>query len=264
MGIKVLKFINMRYLIKLAYDGSGFHGWQIQPNAISVQETIENCLSKIFSQSVNLVGCGRTDTGVHATNFYAHFDAIKVNYDNANLVFKLNKMLPNLICIKECYPVSSDFHARFSATSRKYHYYISKYKNPFKVNQVWFYNNSKHFDLSLMKEAGELLMKHEDFTSFAKLHTDAKTNICDVMAFNIEETSDEIVLNIKSNRFLRNMVRAIVGTLVEVGSRKLTVKEFEKIIVIKDRQAASFSAPASGLFLSEIEYPSELLKDITI
>ena len=254
----------MRYLIKLAYDGSRFHGWQIQPNAISIQETIENCLSKIFSQTINLVGCGRTDTGVHASSFYAHFDAEKVKYDNVNLVFKLNKMLPHEISIKYCYPVNDGFHARFSATSRKYHYHISKYKNPFKVNQAWFYNNSKDLDLSLMREAGDILLKNDDFTSFAKLHTDAKTNICDVMEFNITETANEIVLEIKSNRFLRNMVRAIVGTLVEVGSGKLSISDFEKIIGLKDRQAAAFSAPASGLFLSEIAYPAELLKDITI
>ena len=254
----------MRYLIKLAYDGSRFHGWQIQPNATSVQETIENCLSKIFSQTINLVGCGRTDTGVHASSFYAHFDAEKVKYDNVNLVFKLNKMLPHEISIKYCYPVNDGFHARFSATSRKYHYHISKYKNPFKVNQAWFYNNSKDLDLSLMRDAGDILLKHNDFTSFAKLHTDAKTNICDVMEFNITETANEIVLDIKSNRFLRNMVRAIVGTLVEVGSGKLSISDFEKIIGLKDRQAAAFSAPASGLFLSEIAYPAELLKDITI
>ena len=254
----------MRYLIKLAYDGSRFHGWQIQPNAISIQETIENCLSKIFSQTINLVGCGRTDTGVHASSFYAHFDAEKVKYDNFNLVFKLNKMLPHEISIKDCYPVNDGFHARFSATSRKYHYHISKYKNPFKVNQAWFYNNSKDLDLSLMREAGDILLKNDDFTSFAKLHTDAKTNICDVMEFNITETANEIVLEIKSNRFLRNMVRAIVGTLVEVGSGKLSISDFEKIIGLKDRQAAAFSAPASGLFLSEIAYPAKLLKDITI
>jgi tRNA pseudouridine38-40 synthase len=254
----------MRYLIKLAYDGSEFHGWQIQPNAISVQESIEQCLSKIFSQDINIVGCGRTDTGVHATDFYAHFDGDKVKYNSRKLVYKLNKMLPSSISIKELYPVDEAFHARFSATSRKYHYHISKHKNPFKINQVWFYNNSNQLDLLKMKEAGAMLLKHEDFTSFAKLHTDAKTNICDVMEFNITETTDEIVLDIKANRFLRNMVRAIVGNIVEVGSGKLSLEEFEEIIRLKDRQAAAFSAPASGLYLSEIEYPEELLKEITI
>ncbi len=254
----------MRYLIKLAYDGSEFHGWQIQPNAISVQESIESCLSKIFSEKINVVGCGRTDTGVHASDFYAHFDGVEVKYDSHQLVYKLNKMLPNSISIKALYPVHEDFHARFSATSRKYHYHISKHKNPFKVNQVWFYNNSQQLDISKMKEAGAMLLDHDDFTSFAKLHTDAKTNICDVMEFNITETTDEIVLDIKANRFLRNMVRAVVGTIVEVGTGKLSIEDFKEIIRLKDRKAAAFSAPASGLFLSEIEYPVELLKALTV
>jgi tRNA pseudouridine38-40 synthase len=254
----------MRYLIKLAYNGSEFHGWQIQPNATTVQESIESCLTKIFSENINLVGCGRTDTGVHASDFYAHFDGAKVKYDSAKLVYKLNKMLPGSISIKALYPVNEDFHARFSATSRKYHYHISKHKNPFRINQVWFYNNSQELDLAKMKEAGAMLLNHDDFTSFAKLHTDAKTNICDVMEFNINETSDEIVIDIKANRFLRNMVRAIVGTIIEVGSGKLSLSDFEEIIKVKDRQAAAFSAPASGLFLSEIEYPLELLKEISI
>jgi len=252
----------MRYLLRLAYNGSEFHGWQIQPNAISVQESIENCLSKIFGTKVNVLGCGRTDTGVHASDFYAHFDVEEVKYDNPKLLYKLNSMLPRSIAIKELYPVHEDFHARFSATARKYKYHISKNKNPFQVNQTWcFY---KDLDITAMQEAGALLLRYTDFTSFAKLHTDVKTNICDVMEFEVIDSEAELIIHIKANRFLRNMVRAIVGTIIEVGLGKISVTDFKGIIEAEDRKAAAFSAPASGLFLSYIEYPTTLLKQITI
>jgi tRNA pseudouridine38-40 synthase len=252
----------MRYLLRLAYNGSEFHGWQIQPNAISVQESIENCLSKIFGTKINIVGCGRTDTGVHASDFYAHFDAEPVQYNNSKLCYKLNSMLPSSIAIKELYLIHEDFHARFSATARKYKYHISRTKNPFQINQTWCYYNE--LNIAAMQEAGALLLHYTDFTSFSKLHTDVKTNICDVMEFEVINSVDELVIHIKANRFLRNMVRAIVGTIIDVGLGKISVTDFKEIIEAEDRKSAAFSAPASGLFLSEIDYPTTLLKEITI
>lgn len=250
----------MRYLLRLAYNGSEFHGWQVQPNAISVQEVIENSLSKMFGTKVGVVGCGRTDTGVHASDFYAHFDVAAQKYENTKLLYKLNSMLPSSVVIKEVYPVSEDFHARFSATARKYEYHISKNKDPFKINQTWCF--SKNMNVQLMQEAGDLLLNYEDFTSFAKLHTDAKTNICNVMEFRVEDRNEELVIHIKANRFLRNMVRAIVGTIVEVGLGKISITEYKQIIEAEDRQRAAFSAPASGLYLCEIKYPLNILKEV--
>lgn len=252
----------IRYLMRLAYNGTPFHGWQLQPNAKSVQGAIEDCFSKMYGKRIGLLGCGRTDTGVHASDFYAHFEVEELKYEPEKMLHKLNSMLPSEVAIKELFPVSKEFHARFSATSREYKYVISKSKNPFQLSQVW--TLYKDLDIPKMLEAGKLLLNYEDFTSFAKLHNDAKTNICDLMSFDIQETEYEIIIYIKANRFLRNMVRAIVGTLAEVGMGKLSLEEFKNIIEIKDRGEASFSAPGDGLFLNTIEYPEHLIQKIEI
>lgn len=246
--------------MRLSYNGSAFHGWQIQPNASSVQEHIEVALTKMHGPKVGIVGCGRTDTGVHASDFYAHFDLEEKRYENDKLVYKLNAMLPKEISISEIYQVSEDFHARFSATARTYEYFITKVKDPFTIGQSWFLK--KDVNLDLIREAAKELLVSDDFSSFAKLHTDVKTNICDVMHFDVQQIDQQIKFTIKANRFLRNMVRAIVGTLIEVGLEKISVEEFKNIIAVKNREVASSSAPGDGLFLSKIEYPEELLKEL--
>lgn len=246
--------------MRLAYRGTSFHGWQVQPKEISVQGEITKCISRIHSKDVLIVGCGRTDTGVHATDFYAHFDVEELKYESGKLVYKMNSMLPVGIAIKEVYKVSDEFHARFSATKRSYNYIISKTKNPFKTDLAWRF--SRPLNVDNMRKAGEMLFDYKDFTSFSKLHTDVQNNFCDILGFSIVEIGDEIIINIQANRFLRNMVRAIVGTLVEIGEGKIAVEDFQSIIEKKDRSAASSSAPAGGLFLEKIEYPAHLIKEI--
>ena len=226
-----------RYFIELAYNGSGYNGWQIQPNAPSVQEEINKALSLLLKQEINVTGAGRTDTGVHASFFVAHFESdVAISHTKA-LADKLNRFLGKNIAIKDIYAVLPDMHARFSAISRTYKYYINKNKNP------------------LMNNACELLLRYEDFTSFSKLHTDVKTNICHLMEANWEETDEQLVFTIKADRFLRNMVRAIVGTLLDVGQGRITLEQFQQIIESKDRCKAGTSVPGNALFLCDIEYP---------
>lgn len=246
--------------MRLAYNGTKFHGWQVQPNEVSVQGEITACISRIQGEDISLVGCGRTDTGVHATDYFAHFDVNELKYEYGKLLYKMNSMLPSGIAIKEVYKVSDEFHARFSATKRSYVYVISKTKNPFKTDLAWRF--SRPLNVENMRQAGNTLFHYKDFTSFSKLHTDVQNNLCDILGFSIDEQGDEIIINIQANRFLRNMVRAIVGTLVEVGEGKIGVEELKEIIEKKDRSAASSSAPASGLFLDKIEYPAHLIKEI--
>jgi len=246
-----------RYFIELAYNGTNFHGWQIQPNAKSVQEEINKCFSAFLREEINVVGAGRTDAGVHSSYFVLHFDT-SVNIDTENFIYKMNRFLPTDIAIFSVRPVIGDGHARFSALSRTYHYYIQKRKNPF--NNSFAYNLSTKLNIDKMNEAAKKILVFEDFTSFSKLHTDVKTNNCKVEYAKWYEKDDQLIFEIKADRFLRNMVRAIVGTLLEVGKGKLSVEDFVKIIEDKDRGKAGASAPAQGLFLTGIEYPDSIYK----
>ena len=249
----------MRYFIELAYDGSAYHGWQVQPNDISVQEVLAGCLSTLLGKDTGIVGAGRTDAGVNARLMVAHFD-VGNEIDADYLTDKLNRMLPSDICIYRIRPVSDDAHARFSATYRTYHYYVHHKKNPF--NRSYSYRvPGKELDFELMNRAAAILFEYTDFTSFSKLHTDVKTNDCHIMQaewVNLKE--DEWMFVIQANRFLRNMVRAIVGTLVEVGRGKLTLDGFRRIIEQKDRCSAGMSMPGNALSLVDIGYPSDIYK----
>lgn len=248
-----------RYFIQLSYKGTNYHGWQIQPNAISVQEVLEKTLSTVLRQKIEVVGAGRTDTGVHASFFVLHFDVNEeLNYLE-NLVYKLNSLLPTDIAIQKIWLVANDLHARFSAVSRTYKYYISTKKNPFKADTSFKYLLPLNIDK--MNEAARILAEYEDFTSFSRLHTDVKTNNCKILWAEWEVLNTQLIFTIKADRFLRNMVRAIVGTLLEVGKGKLSLNDFRKIIEAKDRAAAGASAPAKGLFLVDVEYPEEILNE---
>ncbi len=242
-----------RYFIELSYKGTHYNGWQIQPNAPSIQQTIEEALSKLLRHNTNIVGAGRTDTGVHASKYIAHFDTESdKDCTQENFVYHFNAILPKDIAIHKIYRVDSELHARFSALEREYKYYISTTKNPFVIDTAYIF--TMQLDLEKMQEAANLLLNVSDFTSFAKLHTDTKTNFCKVTKASFEKNGDIIVFTIKADRFLRNMVRAIVGTLLEVGRGKITISDFKKIIEAKDRCAAKSSASSNGLFLTDIKY----------
>lgn len=242
-----------RYFLQLSYKGTNYHGWQIQPNAISVQEVLEKTLSTVLRETVEVVGAGRTDTGVHASFFVLHFDLNNELNNLKNLVYKLNSLLPTDIAIQKIWQVENNLHARFSAVSRTYKYYISTKKNPFKTDTSFKY--LLPLEVDKMNEAARILAEYEDFTSFSRLHTDVKTNNCKILWAEWEVLNTQLIFTIKADRFLRNMVRAIVGTLLEVGKGKLSLSDFRKIIEAKDRAAAGASAPAKGLFLVEVEYP---------
>ena len=250
--------MTQRYFIELAYKGTRFHGWQIQPNAETVQECLENALSTICRETISVIGAGRTDTGVHASYFVAHFDSEKANLDHTDFAYKLNSFLNNDIVIFGLHKVNQEAHARFDATSRTYHYYINLQKDPFAQETSWYLRNK--LDVVKMNEACAVLFDYEDFTSFSKLHTDVKTNNCKIYYARWTEQNNRLVFKIKADRFLRNMVRAIVGTLVEVGQEKLNVNDVRKIIEAKDRSVAGVSVPAQGLFLSYIAYPEEIFR----
>lgn len=247
----------MRYFLEIAYNGTAYHGWQNQPNAITVQEVVEKSLSTYLQENITVVGCGRTDTGVHASQFFLHFDTLKVQTDYELFLFKINSILPKDIAVFHIIPVNNDAHARFTAMNRSYIYKISHIKNPFNDDFSWRLN--KNLDIKLMQQAGELLLGTQDFTSFSKLHTDVKTNICTVTNFSIiSNDRDGIEFHISANRFLRNMVRAIVGTVVDVGLGKVSLQGFKEIIASQNRSNAGASVPAKGLFLSKIEYPDTI------
>lgn len=246
-----------RYFLQLSYKGTNYHGWQIQPNAISVQEVIENALSTLLREKISVVGAGRTDTGVHASFFVLHFDTENENIEPGNLVYKLNNFLPHDIAVQNLWKVKNNAHARFDALSRTYKYFILTEKDPFKVETSYKYIPT--LDIQKMNEAAKLLFEFDDFTSFSRLHSDVKTNNCKISRAEWKQEGTQLVFTIKADRFLRNMVRAVVGTLLEVGKGKLTINEFKNIIELKNRGAAGASAPAAGLFLVDIEYPEELL-----
>ena len=261
----------MRFFIYLQYDGTAYHGWQTQPNAVSVQETIEQKLSLLLRRELFIVGAGRTDAGVHARLMIAHFeyDGFDELGDCSNdeqraliqeklntLSFKLNGLLPPDISIIKIIPVRHDAHARFSATSRTYRYYVTTQKSPF--TRQYAMRTYWNLDVDKMNEAASHLFDYIDFTSFSKLHTDVKTNNCRIMQARWEQHGNDLIFLIQADRFLRNMVRAIVGTLLQVGRGKLTVEEFCRIIERKNRCSAGDSVPACGLFLEDVGYPVDL------
>ena len=249
--------MKIRYFIFISYKGTSYHGWQIQPNSVTVQKILDESLSVVLNEKIATVGAGRTDTGVHALFFCAHFDSISPDLEaQEKLIFKLNSYLPADISVKTLRKVVPDANARFSAISRSYNYYISKIKDPFFENSSWFIHSK--IDINKMNDACNVLMSHTDFTSFSKLHSDTRTNICKIYSASWEETDNRILFRIVADRFLRNMVRAIVGTMVEIGSEKISILQFEQIILAKDRCKAGKSAPAKGLFLVDIEYPEEI------
>ena len=241
-----------RYFIHLAYNGTNYCGWQIQPHSPSVQETLERCLSLKLGQPIGLTGCGRTDTGVHARNYYAHFDYDGVIDDPMELAYRLNVFLPADIVIYRIWEVDPELHARFDALSRTYHYYIARQKDPFHQDDAFYLYGD--LDVEKMQQAANLLMEYHDFTSFSKVHTQVKTNNCKIMEARWFEQDGLLVFHIKADRFLRNMVRAIVGTLLEVGKGKMTLDAFRDTIERKDRCSAGESVPAHALFLEAIEY----------
>ncbi len=246
----------MRYFIYLSFDGTRYCGWQIQPDSPSVQETLEKALSLFLRQDIHVTGAGRTDTGVHARMMVAHFD-IPEPADAGWMTSKLNGILPDDIAVQRIVPVAADAHARFDAVSRTYRYYVSLRKTPFLRDYSWRLLNRPDFDM--MNKAAGLLLSTTDFTSFSKLHTDTKTNDCRVTEAHWSDAGDGTwVFCITADRFLRNMVRAIVGTLMEVGRGKITLDEFACIINAKDRCRAGDSAPAQGLFLENVEYPDRV------
>ena len=242
----------MRYFVWFGYDGAAYHGWQIQPNGNSVQEELQRGLSTLLREEISVTGAGRTDAGVHARVMVAHFDTEKA-LDCRQLVYKLNRLLPQDIAVDRVEQVSDDLHARFSATSRTYHYYIHTRKDPFRRA----YSCEMHYDLDFakMNEAGRILTTYEDFGAFCKAHSDVKTTLCQVTKAEWIQTSDSSwYFEITANRFLRNMVRAVVGTLIDVGRGKLTLDDFKKVIEGKQRSEAGESMPANALFLEEIVY----------
>ena len=243
-----------RYFIFISYKGTFYHGWQIQPNSVTVQKLLDEALSTLLSEEISTTGAGRTDTGVHALVFCAHFDSFTNDLDsNKNLVYKLNRYLPEDISVNRIRKVTPDAHARFSTISRTYKYFISREKNPFTEDSSWFLHGN--INVEKMNRSARILLDHTDFSSFSKLHTNVKTNDCKIFQAFWETEGSQLIFTIKADRFLRNMVRAIVGTMIDIGFGKTDIKGFTEIILAKDRGKAGKSAPAKGLFLAEIEYP---------
>ena len=242
----------MRDCIEISYQGTNYHGWQSQPNARTVQEIIENCISKITNNSIKLLAAGRTDSGVHANQMFAHFDINEKINDKNSFIHKTNSFLPSDIAVKNLLQVEDDSHARFDALSREYEYHISLKKTPFEIDKSYLYK--KTLDLNKMNKCCDILLQYTDFKSFSKSKTDVKTYDCQIFKAKWVLDGDSLIFKIKADRFLRNMVRAIVGTLIEVGLGKINQKDFKVIIEKKDRQLAGFSVPAHGLYLKKIEY----------
>ncbi len=247
----------VRYFIELSFNGKDFVGWQVQLNGIIVQEVLNKALSTIFRENVETVGCGRTDAGVHASYFVAHFDlnnGLPIDINKA--IYKLNRILPTSVAIYSITPVDATAHARFDAIERTYRYVITRKKNPFLVGHAFYY--SLPLNIENMNIAAGLLLTLSDFTSFAKLHSDNKTNICKVVNAIWTEENDTLVFTITANRFLRNMVRAVVGTLMDIGLGKYGPEEILGIAKAGNRNIAGTSAPAEGLFLCDIVYPPQI------
>jgi len=252
----------LRYFIELSYNGKRYHGWQIQPNAITVQETLENALSLLLSEKIAVVGCGRTDAGVHASQFFLHFE-VSGKQDTVKLQFKLNTFLPDDIAIHKIFKVEKDTHARFGAIYRSYEYRISLDKNPFLVDTT-LQLRSQFLDIEKMNSVAKILYEYENFKCFSRSKTDVKTYNCTVSNAIWVKEGNLLIFHITANRFLRNMVRAIVGTLLEVGVGKMDLNTFRSIIESKDRTHAGASVKAQGLFLSKVAYPKELMKNYNV
>ncbi|MDR2065258.1 MAG: tRNA pseudouridine(38-40) synthase TruA [Prevotellaceae bacterium] len=247
-----------RYFLQLSYDGSDFHGWQIQRNANTVQAALDAALTVYLREKIETTGAGRTDTGVHASFFVAHFDCSCENLEKnqPTHLHKLNSILPKSIALKKIKKVHENANARFDAVSRTYCYYMHRLKNPFNIPYSVLLTGNANIDL--MNEAAKKLYDYTDFTSFSKLHTDVKTNNCIITKAMWSEENEKLIFTITANRFLRNMVRSIVGTLLDVGKKRITVDDFCKIIEQKNRCAAGKSVAAKGLFLVDIKYPYDI------
>ncbi|WP_372792516.1 tRNA pseudouridine(38-40) synthase TruA [Lutibacter sp.] len=246
----------MRYFIELSYKGTNYHGWQVQPNAISIQELLNKALTTIFRTAINVVGAGRTDTGVHAEQLFAHVDLeneIKIE----DAIYKLNSLLPNDIVVENIMKTTETAHARFDAKSRSYEYRIFMGRNPFLIDTTWQLNNAK-LNIVKMNEASEILKNYTNFKCFSRTNSNVKTYNCDVKRAEWIKTNEILIFHITADRFLRNMVRAIVGTLIDVGKDKLTLEGFKQIIESEDRCNAGTSAPAQGLFLTQVTYPKTI------
>ena len=242
----------MRFFIQLSYNGTNYHGWQIQPNATSVQETLTKALSVVLNKKdIEIMGAGRTDSGVHASQMFAHFD-FENEIDSQTILHKLNSFLPKDIAVSNIILVDENAHARFDATQRTYEYKINSSKNVFLDKLSWYYN--KELNVNAMNESAELLLKFIDFQCFSKVHTDVNTFNCSITEAFWKTENDQLIFTISADRFLRNMVRSIVGTLVYVGLGKISKADFQAIIESKDRKKAGFSVPAHGLYLTKIKY----------
>lgn len=241
----------MRYFLEFAYKGTNYHGWQYQPNAISVQETLTKAIITILKTEIDLVGAGRTDSGVHAKQMFAHFD-YDIEIDSEHLTHKLNSFLPKDIAVLNFYKVHDEAHARFNAKKRTYEYHIHTKKNVFESENSWY--NKHELNIEKMNEACQLLFNYIDFECFSKVHTDVNTFNCIIYEANWKQNKDSLIFTISADRFLRNMVRAIVGTMINIGLEKVSLLEFVEIIESKDRNKAGFSVPAHGLYLTKVDY----------
>lgn len=248
----------VRYFLEIAYNGRAYFGWQRQPDAMSVQEKIEDVLGTLLGKEISITGAGRTDTGVHAKQLFAHFDADH-SIDREHLMYRMNSFLPKDIAIRNMFPVNSEAHARFDATAREYEYHIIFQKDPFQPDLAYYIR--KRPDIKRMNEGAAILLNYEDFKCFSRSKTDVKTYHCKIQKAEWVETPNGLVFTIKADRFLRNMVRAIVGTLLEVGQGKTSVEELHEIIKSQDRSRAGASAPAHGLFLTKVEYPESIMQE---
>lgn len=245
----------MRYFLEIAYNGKNYFGWQRQLHQISVQQVLEETLSTVLRSEIKIMGAGRTDTGVHAKQLFAHFDFDEIK-DKNKLIFRMNSFLPKDISLSNILLVKGDAHARFDATQREYEYIISLHKNPFSQDFAFQIDNLPN--VTLMNEAAELLLHHRDFQCFSRSKTDVKTYNCTIVKANWETKDNTLIFTIAADRFLRNMVRAIVGTLLNVGRSKTSLEEFKTILNSKRREEAGASAPAQGLYLTKVAYPNEI------
>jgi len=242
----------VRFFLRFAYKGTNYHGWQIQPNAISVQETLNKVISTILRIEINLVGAGRTDTGVHAKEMFAHFN-FDGEFDTKDLKYKLNSFLPKDISVYNIFAVAEEDHTRFSAVSRTYEYRVIQYKNPFMINSAYYFHRA--LDANKMNIAAKLLLGTHNFESFAKSGTQTKTNICTVTEAVWKQKDGELIFTVTADRFLRNMVRALTGTLLKVGVGEWNESDLQRILESKNRSDAGNSVPAHGLYLAKVKYP---------